>query len=719
MDQGTKQGISFLTGFLPSLTFCNMLMVFLAVILFLVSCNTSSKEYSAEIVVYGATPGGIPAAVAAAREGHKVILIEPSRTLGGLLGSGFRAIEDMPFKEIVGGLTREYVEKDIALGADPHSWHAKENKRFFEDMIDPYKDNIEIIYEHRIKSAEKVNGEIKSIVLEFAPPMDDGVPAPQAVSEKEITVRGNVFIDASYEGDLMAMAGVSYAVGREGIDEYKESLAGVRGIHRFPGVSPYNVQGDSTSGLLPMIDKTPLGDLGSANPYVNGYNFKFSWLKNATETDSGRIMSTPELSYPEMDTLLNRLKSVGYPITWPHYNDERRELVTGTIPGLQGNYPEGNWETRSRIWRDYIEHYKRLTQVTEGNIIMHTIQNGETQGWPSQLYLRATRRMKGEYVMTQADISLQTEIPDAIGLGFYAIDLHPTRLLVLEDGTLAHEGESTILVSPGPFRLPYKFITPKKEECKNLLVPVCFSASHLAHAAIRLEVQYMILGESAGTAAVQALEENKAVQDIDIQKLQNRLKDNGQIIDWEGEKFGRWRTSVFNNYFPSHILYRWHNHPEDYPNFMPEFRKDVPILIDNQHAELIGDWEPEISKFQPFVSFGYLYSSNKKADKSVVFRPFVPYDGDYEVRISYLSDENRSKKVPVTINYDGGEKKLEINQRKVPEINGLFQSLGVYKFSKGRSGTITVSTKGVDDGDLVVDAIQLVYSGETVSQIKL
>ncbi|MBT3272820.1 MAG: FAD-dependent oxidoreductase [Spirochaetales bacterium] len=685
------------------------------------------EEKTADIVTYGATPGGVLAAVAAAREGNSVILIEQNSTLGGLLGSGFRMLQDLPFEEVIGGLAGEFLTKDmgidmgidvgidmaidsgVAKGGNPHCF-ANENRQFFTEMMQPYERKIQVIYEHRVKVVEMSEGRIVSLLLENAPPDQDGVPAVEAIPGKSLKIRGKIFIDASYEGDVMAKAGVSYRVGRESKDEYDESLAGVLGVHRFPGVSPYVKENDPKSGLLWMVDNGPLGEPGSANRFVNGYNFKFPYVKNPTPDNPGKALSLPVQDDPQMDSLLSRIGKAGYPISWPNRNDERKEIATGTIPGIQGDYPEGDWATRSQIWRTHIEHCKRLTSFTGNDVRLNTSQNGETNGWP-ELYLRATRRMVGRYVMTQSDIALQTQIPDAIALGFYAVDMHPARLLVLEDGTLAHEGESTILVSPGPFGLPYRFITPKTEECKNLLVPVCFSASHLAHAAIRLEAQYMLLGESAGVAAAQAIAEKKSVQEIDVNQLQNKLRSYGQKIEWDQPLFGRWRTSVFTKRYPPHILYHWQNHPEDYPVFLPEPPKDVPILVDNQDAQKIGDWDDEISIVRPFVSFGYLHDEcTDKKSKSVVFNPILPFDGDYEVSISYIPASSRSKKVPVKIIHAKGENTVFVNQRV--SSGGLFQSIGNFTFKKGRTSSITISTEGIDDGDLVVDAVQLKYGQE-------
>ena len=544
------------------------------------AAEPAAKELSADIVVYGATSAGVPAAVAAAREGRTVIVIEPGRWLGGLPGAGFRIIEDVPFYATLGGLALSLCKVDVARGGDPLGWHARANRRWFAEQLAPYGDRVRIVYEHRVRRVVKNGSRITTLVIEKAPPDSLGVPAERALSEELLKVSGKQFIDASYEGDVMALAGVSYRVGRESAAEYGETLAGVRGVMKFPGVSPYRKEGDPASGLLPFISKEPLGERGSASRYVQGMNFKFAWWKKPTPDKPGKPMATPDtedpLYVPSME-LLRRIQAARLPITWPHYNDERKEVCTGTIPGLQADYPDGDWATRAHIWREHIEHLKRLTAFTDKDVRMHPDENADTGGWPPQLYLRCTRRMVGCYVMTQKDISLQTDLPDSIGLGFYAVDLHPARLLVLDDGTLASEGQMLILFSPGPFRLPYRFITPKKEECDNLLVPVCFSATHLAHGAIRLEAQYMILGESAGVAAAQALAENSAVQDLDVPRLQARLAALGQKLQWEGKGYGKWRTCVGKKY-ASYVEYRWLTHPEEYPNYLPKDLPDDPTL---------------------------------------------------------------------------------------------------------------------------------------------
>ena len=582
-------------------------------------------------------------------------------------------------------------------------------------MLSPYADKIRILTEHRVRSVTKDGDRIVSIILEQAKVDEYGIPAARPTSDKTVVAKGRVFIDASYEGDVMALANVSYTVGRESAAQYGESLAGVSGVHRFPGISPYNIENDPSSGLLPFIDTKPLGKLGDASDAVQGYNFKFFWMggRNAkNRSGGGRPMSPPDVTAPFYDPvkkLYQRIEAAGYPAAhWPHANDDRRAPFTGTIPGIQAGYPDGDWAERSGIWREHIEHYRRLTALTGKKVNLDVERAPDTNGWPPQLYVRTARRLIGEYVLTQKDIQLQTEIPDSIGLGFYAIDSHNARMLVLDDGTLATEGEMTLLVSPGPWGLPYSFITPKREECTNLLVPVCFSASHIAHAATRMEAQYMIIGESAGVAAAQAIDEGKAVQEIDVKRLQKRLLEHGQLLEWDGKGYGSWSTNINNSKSGDrNIIYRWQNHPEEYPKFMPKPRRDIAILMDDTHAERIGKWE-ELSKHRNFVYHGYLHDNGTgKGKKSVIFKPIIRRSGLYEVQIAYPPHSENSKRVPIHIRHANGENTVLVDQTREPR-NRQFDTVGTFRFEADGQSTITVQTQGTEDGLVVVDAFSFV-----------
>ena len=686
----------------------NALLAFVSILAILPSIvlgESHPVEFEADVVVYGATPGGISGAAAAAREGKSVLLVEPQLHLGGLLGAGFSMFEDVPFRETLGGITGRWYDHTSKYRNAQN--RIREYQALAEEMLSPYADKIHILTERRVRSVTKDGDRIISILLEHAKADEYGIPPARPTSDKTVVAKGRVFIDASYEGDVMAMAKVSYTVGRESAAQYGESLAGVSGVHRFPGISPYNVEDDPSSGLLPFIDPKPLGKLGDASDAVQGYNFKFFW----NSSGGGRPMSAADTTatfYEPVKELYQRIKAAGYPVSWPSKNDDRREPFTGTIPGIQAAYPDGDWAERSGIWREHIEHARRLTALTGRKVNMDVNKAPDTKGWPPQLYIRTARRLIGEYVLTQKDIQLQTEIPDSIGLGFYAIDSHLARMLVLEDGTLATEGEMLMLVSPGPWGLPYRFITPKRKECTNLLVPACFSASHIAHGATRLEAQYMIIGESAGVAAAQAIDQGKAVQEIDVKRLQKRLLEHGQVLEWDGKGYGRYRSNISSTgRFPEHVIYRWQNHPEEYPKSMPKPRRDIPILMDDIHAERVGKWE-ELSKHKFFIHQGYLHDKGTgKGRKSVIFKPIIRRSDDYEVLVAYPQHSENSKRVPIHIRHADGEDTVLVDQTR-RKSKGKFHSVGKFRFDADGKSVVTVQTQGTEDGLVLIDAIRFV-----------
>ena len=524
--------------------------------------NTIETIIKADLCVYGASGAGIAAAVATAREGYTVVIIEPVHKIGGLLGSGFRMQQDVPYADHLGGLTGAFYAKDVAQPKPRHPQGAgKYNIATLQAMIDEYKNLIQVITDHRLASVKTSKGNITEATFEYAPPGKDGVPVPVRSSDNLIYVRAKIYIDASYEGDLMAFSGVSYRVGKESEQEYAESLAGTVPGKTFPGVDPYVEEGNPKSGLLSCISPDPLGKKGDASRFFMAYNFKLAWETNPTEQYPGILITPPEKKNKDVYELLKRYKKAGYPLTWPNENFERGELMTGSIPGMQVDYPDGDWPTRSRVWQAFIDHVRTLTDFSGKEVRLLSGINEDTDGWPF-LYIRCGRRMVGEYVMTQKDMQLQTEPPTPICMGYYHVDIYPNRLVVLDDGTLAQEGNVWAHVSPGPYQIPYGSIIPKKKECKNLLVPLCMSATHVAYSSIRMEATYMLMGESAGIAAAQAIKEGKAVQDINRDELTSLLKKYGQKLEWDGKGYRKWRYNIFGK--PVDEKARWDTNPEEY-----------------------------------------------------------------------------------------------------------------------------------------------------------
>lgn len=510
------------------------------------------KEF--DLCVYGGTASGVLAAVAAARRGHKVVIVEPSRWLGGMIGGGIRITTDCEHPLHVGGLTREMFlrERMFAVWYWNQDGGQLELRQLWKDLT--RRCDITVLYEHRLQSVKMRQSRIEHLVLEYAPPELDGAPAARAEREDALRINARVFIDSSYEGDLLAKAGVRYTVGREGRKQYGESLAGVRNVRKFPGVDPYKRAGDPSSGFLSLIPSEPLGEEGDASRHMIPFNFRY--IRAMQAVGGGEAAPVPGSIDPEHRELVERVYAAGH-LGSCKGNFNRRSLLDGSVPGLQADYPEGDWKTRAKIWQTFIQNDRLVSQVSGVKLGLSPEMYPDTEGWPHQLYVRMARRMIGRYVMTQQDIMLQTEIDDSIGLGYYNVDIYPCRMVVLEDGTLATEGETWELLSPGPYPISYRALTPEEEECSNLLVSVCISASHVACSSIRMEPVFMIMGESAGIAAALTLERGSSVQGLDGDLLQKALLEAGQILSWDGEGYG---PIWFNKRFTAW----WEKHPQEY-----------------------------------------------------------------------------------------------------------------------------------------------------------
>jgi hypothetical protein len=482
------------------------------------------------------------AAMAAAQRGKSVVVIEPSRWLGGFVGGGSRVLRDCVYADDIGGLTRVMMSKDIEMNGGPPLDHYAQKRgvnmgfgphdkqpEFRKLFVDLAKENgIEVVYEHRLGKVTLKGKHIQALTLDYAPPEKDGCPAALATTENAITISAHVFVDASYEGDLLAKAGVSYTIGRESRDKYGESLAGQRHLLPFD-ISPYIKEGDPASGLLPMIDPEPYVE-GAASRHIIAYNFRLFWKEGG-----GVLPGKPSLYDPERYALARRgWERNNKLIGWPENNYAREKMISSGIPGRQSDYPDADWPLRAKIWREWIDHAKIMHEITGSSKVLPAVWYSDPNGFSHFLYIRLARRMLSEYVMTQHDLMLQTDIAHPIGLGYYMVDIYPCLLIATADGKVASEGEVSLLVSPGPYQIPYESIVPKKQECDNLLVSVCISASHVALASIRMEPTYMIMGEAAGIAAARSLDEKAAVQEIDQKGYRKALLEAGMVLEWDG-----------------------------------------------------------------------------------------------------------------------------------------------------------------------------------------
>ena len=503
-----------------------------------------------DVCVYGGTAAGVVAAVAASREGCRVVIIEPSRWLGGMTGGGLSHI-DWGRKEAVGGMARKIL-KD---GGDDAHYRSR-----FLDLVREH--GIEVVFEHRLADVQLADAKIESILLDHAPPDPMGCPVATPTKPRDRAVRARVFIDCSYEGDLMAKAGVSYSFGRESREQYGESLAGVRPNMAAYEVDPYVTPGDPKSGLLPLLQDVTMGPLGSADKLTMGYGFRW---KFAFEGD--RLPLDPPADYdPRTFEVYRRAFAAGIDLNGRRMRkldvyevaggrvhalgggNLARSLLAPTVYGCNAGYPDGDWAERSRIWKFHQNFMRGMTQFlrTDPSVpeklrqlaLTVGFQPGafdDTAGWPHQLYVREARRMVSGYVVTQKDLEGTTDPGDSVGLASYGVDDWPYAMFPLYGKVALQGGEFSMLyldeAHRGIYKIPYRSIVPPEAECRNLLVPVCCSASHIAMTSIRMEPVWMILAESAGVAASMAVRAEGPVQAVDFKSLRRRLIDLDQVLD--------------------------------------------------------------------------------------------------------------------------------------------------------------------------------------------
>jgi hypothetical protein len=369
----------------------------------------------------------------------------------------------------------------------------------------------------------------------------------------------------------MAAAGVKYAVGRESAETYHEALAGVGPTTNWTPIDPYVVPGDAKSGLLPLVEADHGLPKGAADDYTQAYNYRYYVTRDPekriayekpTNYDAkdfevvGRYVEHLVKTIDDPSKLMKRLRDI-FPgwMNGGEYNYKRESLVTMAPLGVSRFYQDGTWEARSKVWRQHKDYLSGLHEFlsTDARVPeafrQETAELGrdktmqaDTDGWPNQLYVRITRRMKGPYVLTLADVWNQTKVEDGVGLALYGVDIYPVRRYAVanESGEMgvATEGNMFVGGSQGtghPYPIPYRAITPKAEDCSNLIVPVCFSASYIAYASARMEPVFCVLGESAGVAASMAIKANASVQAVNVTTLRSRLLERGQVLEWTEE----------------------------------------------------------------------------------------------------------------------------------------------------------------------------------------
>ena len=531
-----------------------------------VSQKKSEKSREADIVVYGGTSAAVTSAVQAAREGKSVILVSPDKHLGAMSSSGL-GFTDSGKAYTIGGLSREFYHRIWKEYQDPKAWNwiKREDDKLIGQGIKAINDNTQTMWVFEPKVAERVFdnwiSEEKNIVLlrEKLLDRENGVKkeGEKIVSIKTLDgdiFKAKIFIDATFEGDLMAAAGCSYHVGRESNSVYKENWNGAQpGVlhhnHYFrKDISPYIVPGDPKSGILKHISADKPGEKGQGDRKVQAYCFR---LCMTTIPENRRPFPKPD-NYNADDYLLalrawdaERRTDIIKPDKIPNGKTDTNNQSPFSFDFIGGNYdyPEASYEERQKIIKAHKDYQQGLLYflandprvAPELQEIFNTYglakdEFTDTDNWPFYLYIREARRMVGDYVMTEHDCQSKVDTPNSIGMGSYSLDSHNIQRYIKPDGFVQNEGDIGIRLKY-PYKIAYGAITPKRGEVSNLLVPVACSASHIAYGSIRMEPVFMILGHSAATAASQAIDQNCAVQDIDYSKLRSKLLKDGQILE--------------------------------------------------------------------------------------------------------------------------------------------------------------------------------------------
>lgn len=652
-----------------------------------------------DVVIYGGTPAGIAAGVAAAREGASVVVIEPTKWIGGMVAGGLSST-DKGREDTIGGIAREFYTRAAERYADPKAlWYAEPhaNLETFETMLREAK--IEVVRGQRLKTVAR-----------------DGMKIAALTTQDGRSYAGRVFIDATYEGDLMARAGVSYIVGRESVETYGEKLAGFRPeqVRNFPlevmtqgcpcvgGAGPHYVHGaptkiaarDAAGKLLWGVTESAAAP-GSGDALTQAYNFRFCATQRA---DILVPWPKPRNYQPERYALLRRLIEAypGIPFSrLVHLGKIANGKVDLNAQGLfstdyvGGNvgYPDGDDATRERIWQDHVDYLQGFFWFLAHDPQVPEKLRAETQSWglcrdeftdhdhwPYALYVREARRMKGEYVMQQKDVQREITKPDVIAMGSFIIDSHIVQRLVDADGTVIDEGAFDAPAKP--YQIPYRSLTPNRDECDNLLVPVCLSSSHIAYGSIRMEPVYMACGEAAGVAAQMAVAGNSSVQAVDIAALKTKLRARKAVLELPGMLDIVWASKL------------------------------PGIVLDDEEAKFTGVWMSSTSGGGGVEGASRHDGNAEKGGKSARFELKVPAAGRYEVRISYAPFSNRASNVPVTIEHAEGTAKATVNQRLAPKLERFFISLGTFRFTPEKAAVVTISNEGTD-GYVTADAVQL------------
>lgn len=654
----------------------------LAAVAMLLSC-AKVETMECDVCVYGGTSAGVIAAYSAAKEGKIVLLVEPGYRLGGL-SSGGLGQTDIGNKQAVKGLSLDFYRRVGKHYGMLENWvfEPKVAEQVFKDYV--AEADIPVLYGHRVIKASKNGTDIVSMKVESV---------EKGVCDKEI--KAKVYIDCTYEGDLMAMAGVSYTVGREDSSVYGESWNGAHESywHQFPdGVDPYVEKGNPESGLLWGIspeDKT-IPEPGKGDDMVQAYNFR---ICVTFDKENQVPFPKPDNYDPSKYELLIRTieaqpdAGIGeYFIISRMPNNKtdinNRGAFSTDMIGMNHNYPEASYEEREKIikaHKDYTlgllwfwTHDDRIPEHLQKEITCMGLPKDEYVEyghWTPQLYIREARRMVGEYVATQADCELLTAPEDYVGWAAYGMDSHNCQRVVVERNgvkMVKNEGDVEIGVK-APYPISYRSITPKRQECTNLLVPVCVSASHIAFGSIRMEPVFMLLGQSAAKAASLAIDGGVKVQEVDVKEIQRMYVEN-PLLDGS----------------------------------TPDICVDDPMI---ELGECCA-WERVKSNRGYGPSFIKLDQTKKK--QSIKFPVEVKKDGKYELYTYFIRNNESTEQAQIRIHNGKDVTERTLIEKEIVvrgQTSGEWVSLGEYDFNAGTPVYVEFTNNGKVDGIVIADAV--------------
>jgi len=675
--------------------------------------NAGPVLLEADICVYGDTAAAVCAAVQATRQGKRCVLFSPEKRLGGMTSGGL-GFTDIGTAAVIGGMAREFYRRVYFYYLDNHVWTTESRSAYIgRSNVDP--DNVNRVqFTFEPKVAERI---ITDMMAEsgataiHARLLRGGGVGVKKVGPKIIEiesddgkyfVRADMFIDASYEGDLMAEAGVPYVIGREANTNYGESLNGIQvsraTSHQLPnGIDPYVEAGNPASGLLPGVEPAIGGSDGSADTRLQAYNFRMC----LTDVASNRVMITQPEGYNEEDyRLLFRALAAGMPANFftksemPNRKTDSNnnggfstDFIGGNYSITGGwNYAEASYVQRAEIVAAHRRYQMGLVWTLQNNTnISASIRSNtswsvwglpldefdETGGWPGQIYVREARRMLGAMVMTERHVAQYAGfiVQDPIGRGSYNLDSHHVQRYVTAGGMVKNEGD--VQVGVNPYGISYRSIIPTSNSVNNLFVPVCLSATHMALGSIRMEPVYMILAQAAASASVQAIHDGVTVQEVDYTKLRAQLLADGQSLPAAAT------TTT------------------------------TTIIIDNSDTNgvlISGTWIGSTAR-PGYHGTNYLHDNNaSKGANSVRFTPTLPIPGWYTVSFRWVTDINRATNVPVDVVYPGGSNTVYVNQLV---SNGVWVTLMASNFPAGTSSYVVVRNHGTTNF-VIADAVRFV-----------